>query len=89
MERKSHISIARHQIAASGISIIDRDVLYAACPTNWASSQEQVMVGNRVRDMAAALRVEYPACKWFECLLGGRAVLGLARTLEDKYSFAS
>lgn len=41
------------------------------------------MVGSRVRDMVSALRVEYPACKWFECFLDGRAVLGLARTLED------
>lgn len=82
MERKSHISIARHQLAATGLSIIDRETLYGAMPSAWSSSQEQTLVGDNVRSMVSALRNEYAGCSWFECLLGGRPVLGLARTLE-------
>ena len=80
--KKSHLSIARHQLAATGLSIIDRETLHAAMPSAWSSSQESILVGDNMRDMLSALRAEYVGCWWFECLLNGRAVLGLARTLE-------
>lgn len=81
--RKSHLAIARHQMAATGLSIIDRETLYGSMPSAWSSSQEAVLVGDNMRDMLTALRVEYAGCHWFECLLAGRAVLGLTRTMED------
>lgn len=83
MRTKSHLAIARHQMAATGLSIIDRETLFAAMPTAWSSSQEQTLVGDSVKSMISALRVEYAGAHWFECLLGGRAVPGLARSLEE------
>ena len=82
MKNKSHLAIARHQLAATGMSIIDRETLHAAMPSAWASDQESMLVGDSLRSMVSALRAEHAGCWWFECLLNGRAVLGLARSLE-------
>ncbi len=81
MERKSHLQIARLQMACSGLSIVDRDTLYTALPSNWASSQDALLSGLALREIVSALTIEYPAAHWFKAQLGGRPVLGLARTL--------
>lgn len=83
MERKSHLEIARMQMACGGLAIIDRHTLREALPSNWASAQDALAGGTPMRDMVLALMSEYPKAKWFTTKLAGRPVLGLARTIDS------
>lgn len=82
-DKKSHLAVARQQMTAAGLTVLDREVLYAASPSVWTSTREALLGGDSVRSMLSVLMVEFPTASFFEAKLGERAVIGLARTLLD------
>lgn len=81
--KKDYLELARLQFATAGLTIMDCELLRRALPSQRASQQEARLSRTSVRELLAAMRVDYPTAKVFEATVGGTAVLGVAWTLND------